>query len=92
MANFSLHVIMLVSRLSLVGLVSRTCIQAILMWVCWEWLKRTQPERIWDGIPMMLDNNACDMSNNLVLIKVGDGSLDRWINELVVENFHHLWS
>ena len=49
-------------------------LQALALRVRWEWLRRTDPGRPWQGIPMSHDQLARQVFDSLVLIKVGDGS------------------
>lgn len=60
-------------------------LQALALRVRWEWLRRTDPERPWQGIPMIVDKDARQAFDSLVRITVGDGakthfSRDRWIH------------
>jgi hypothetical protein len=59
-------------------------LQGIALRVRWEWLRRTDPERPWQGLHMLHDDKAVAVFNSLVCIKVGDGAntmfwTDRWI-------------
>jgi hypothetical protein len=53
----------------------------------WEWLRRTDPERPWQGLPMLKDQSARAVFDTLTVITIGDGKqvmfwTDRWINGL----------
>lgn len=60
-------------------------LQAVALRVRWEWLRRMAPERPWQGLGMMVDDQARMVFNSLVKISVGAGSKvlfwkDRWIH------------
>jgi hypothetical protein len=51
----------------------------------WQWLRRTDPNRPWQGLPPLKDAAAMEDFKSLAKIKVGDGKSvlfwkDRWIN------------
>jgi hypothetical protein len=51
----------------------------------WQWLRRTDPDRPWQGLPPLKDAAAMEVFESLVKIEVGDGRSvlfwkDRWIN------------
>jgi hypothetical protein len=53
----------------------------------WEWLRRTDPERPWQGLPMLRDQSTRAVFDTLAVITIGDGKqvmfwIDRWINGL----------
>lgn len=59
--------------------------QAIALRVRWEWLKRTDPHRPWQGLPMMENTKAREVFDALINIKVGSGGKvlfwrDKWIH------------
>jgi hypothetical protein len=59
-------------------------LQGIALRVRWEWLRRTDPNRPWQGLPSMQDEMATTVFDSLVRITVGDESKtlfwrDRWI-------------
>lgn len=49
-------------------------LQALVLCMRWEWLRRTDPERPWQGIPMIVDKEARQVFDSLVKIAVGDGA------------------
>jgi hypothetical protein len=49
-------------------------LQGLALRVRWEWLRRTDPTRSWQGLPPLTDTQARDVFDSLVQIKVGDGS------------------
>jgi hypothetical protein len=49
-------------------------LQALALKVRWEWLKRTDPERSWQGLAMIEDKDARAVFDNMVKIEVGDGA------------------
>ncbi|KAM0830034.1 hypothetical protein ACQ4PT_066498 [Festuca glaucescens] len=60
--------------------------------VRWEWLRRTDPDRPWQGLPMIKDVEAREVFDSLVGIKVGNGRntlfwCDRWINGRAATDF-----
>jgi hypothetical protein len=60
-------------------------LQGLALRVRWEWLRRTDPSRPWQGLPTLTDSKARDVFDSLVQIKVGDGLRvlfwrDRWID------------
>jgi hypothetical protein len=62
-------------------------LQGLALRVRWEWLKRMDPERPWQGLPMLKDERARAVFNTLTVISVGDGKqvlfwTDRWTNRL----------
>lgn len=64
-------------------------LQALALRVRWEWLRRTEPDRPWQGIPMIEDQMAKRVFDSLVHIKVGEGSRvlfwsDRWIHGFAI--------
>lgn len=59
--------------------------QSLALRVRWEWLKRTEPARPWQGLPMIEDRLAREVFDSLVHIQVGAGDRvlfwrDRWIH------------
>jgi hypothetical protein len=55
------------------------------MRIRWEWLRRTDHARPWQGLPMIKDAQAREAFDSLVHIQVGIGSevlfwRDRWIH------------
>ncbi|KAM0888848.1 hypothetical protein ACQ4PT_028082 [Festuca glaucescens] len=59
-------------------------LQGLALRVPWEWLRRSDPDRPWQGLPRLHDPAATEAFNSLVAIKVGDGAstlfwTDRWI-------------
>ncbi|KAE8820264.1 Phosphatidylinositol-4-phosphate 5-kinase 4 [Hordeum vulgare] len=53
--------------------------------VRWEWLRRTDPARTWQGLKIIMDDDVREIFDSLVSISVGDGKKilfwrDRWIN------------
>lgn len=66
-------------------------LQGLALRVRWEWLKRTDPTRPWQGLTMMEDTDAREVFDSLVKIQVGDGSKvlfwrDRWIHGFAVRD------
>jgi hypothetical protein len=58
----------------------------------WEWLRRTDPDRPWQGLPMIRDPGARSTFDDLVKIRVGDGQRtlfwqDKWINGKAASEF-----
>jgi hypothetical protein len=59
--------------------------------VRWEWLRRTDPSRPWQGLPAPKDDMASTSFDSLVQIHVGKGDKvlfwkDRWLNGSAVGN------
>lgn len=59
--------------------------QATALRVRWEWLKRTDSQRPWQGLPMMEDIEMREVFDALINIKVGSGEKvlfwrDKWIH------------
>lgn len=50
-------------------------LQAIALRVWWEWLRISDPSRMWQGIQMIEDKEAKIVFNSLVKIKVGNGAM-----------------
>lgn len=48
-------------------------LQALTLRVRWEWLRRTDQDRPWQGLPFMIDADAREVFNSLVHITVGIG-------------------
>jgi hypothetical protein len=73
-------------------------LQGIALRMRWSWLRRTDPSRPWQGLPLEEDEMARTAFESLVQIKVGNGELvyfwgDRWINgKSVAEIAPGLWS
>jgi hypothetical protein len=66
-------------------------LQGIALRTRWQWLRRTDPDRPWQGLPMMTDRDAYEVFQSLVKITVGDGKTvrfwrDRWIEGESVED------
>lgn len=64
-------------------------LQAIALRAHWEWLRRTDPSRPWQGIPMAEDKMAKLIFNSLIKINLGDGERvmfwkDGWIHGFTV--------
>lgn len=60
-------------------------LQALTLRVRWEWLRRTDDERPWQGLKIVPDKESREVFDSLVSISVGDGKKilfwhDRWIN------------
>jgi exonuclease III len=60
-------------------------VQGLALRIRWEWLRRTDPARPWQGLPMIKDAQAREAFDSLVHIQVGVGSQvlfwrDRWIH------------
>jgi hypothetical protein len=59
-------------------------LQGLALRVRWHWLRRTDPERPWQGLPGLNDPEAAGLFQSLAQFTVGDGRLilfwrDRWI-------------
>ena len=59
-------------------------LQGLALRTRWEWLRRTDVLRPWQGLPMMKDSIAAEFFDSHVRIQVGDGKQtlfwkDRWI-------------
>ena len=59
-------------------------LQALVLRVRWEWLRRTEPDRPWQGLSMMVDDDARAVFDSFIRISAGDGRTvlfwrDRWI-------------
>lgn len=70
-------------------------LQGLVLGVRWEWLKRTDPARPWQGLAMAVDNDARVVFDSMVKIKVGDGTKvifwrDRWVHGFSVAGIAHL--
>uniref|UniRef100_A0A8R7UVP5 Reverse transcriptase zinc-binding domain-containing protein n=1 Tax=Triticum urartu TaxID=4572 RepID=A0A8R7UVP5_TRIUA len=66
-------------------------LQGLSLRVRWEWLRRTDPERPWQGLPMAVDKEARAVFDSLVHIEVGMGNRvlfwrDRWIHDFAVKD------
>uniref|UniRef100_A0A8R7RED1 Reverse transcriptase zinc-binding domain-containing protein n=1 Tax=Triticum urartu TaxID=4572 RepID=A0A8R7RED1_TRIUA len=64
-------------------------LQGLALRVRWEWLKRTNPERPWQGMRMSEDEDARAVFDSMVKIEVGEGTKvlfwrDRWIHGFAV--------
>lgn len=64
-------------------------LQAIALRVRWEWLHRTDSNRPWQGLNVMVDRDMRGVFDSLVKITVGNGSkvlfwTDRWIHGAAV--------
>ena len=66
-------------------------LQGLAWRVRWEWLRRTDPDRPWQGLPMAVDREAREVFDSMVHIIVGKGSKvlfwrDRWIHGFAVKD------
>ncbi|KAE8805555.1 Serine/threonine-protein kinase CTR1 [Hordeum vulgare] len=64
-------------------------LHAITLRIRWEWLRRTDPSRPWQGIPMVEDKKAKLVFNNMIKITLGYGEQilfwkDRWLHGFTV--------
>ena len=64
-------------------------LQSLALRVRWEWLRRTDPVRPWQGLSMDVDREARAVFDSLVRIEVGRGDnvlfwRDRWIHGFAV--------
>jgi hypothetical protein len=60
-------------------------LQGLALRARWEWLRRTDPSRPWQGLTMLHDADAQMVFHSLAAIKLGNGNdvlfwLDRWVN------------
>ncbi|KAM0853896.1 hypothetical protein ACQ4PT_050778 [Festuca glaucescens] len=65
-------------------------LQGLTLRVRWHWLRRTDPERPWQGLPGLNDLEAAGVFQSLARFSVGDGRLtyfwrDRWISGYTAE-------
>jgi hypothetical protein len=63
-------------------------LQGIALRTRWQWLRRTDPERPWQGLPHLKDEAAEEVFQTLARIEVGDGKSvlfwrDRWIKGFI---------
>jgi hypothetical protein len=49
-------------------------LQTLALRVRWEWLRRTDPKRPWQGLAMMVDSEAKGVFDSMVSIPVGQGN------------------
>jgi hypothetical protein len=66
-------------------------LQDLALWVRWEWLRRTDESRPWQGLPAIKDQEARDVFDSLVKITVGNGAKtlfwrDRWLRGRRIED------
>jgi hypothetical protein len=66
-------------------------LQGLALRVRWEWLRCTEPDKPWQGLPMLKDATATHVFDSLVSIKVGDGAKtllwsDRWIHGVAIRD------
>jgi hypothetical protein len=67
-------------------------LRSLALRVRWEWLRKTEPSKPWQGLPRIKDTQARDVFDSLVRITVGDVKKvlfwrDRWIRGQSVEAF-----
>ena len=60
-------------------------LQGLVLRVSWEWLRRTDNTRPWQGLPALKDDRAREVFDSLVKIQLGRGDIirfwtDRWID------------
>jgi hypothetical protein len=60
-------------------------LQGLALRARWEWLRRTDPDRPWQGLPTMRDSAAHQVFQSCAKIQIGNGlhilfCMDRWIN------------
>jgi hypothetical protein len=65
-------------------------LQGLALRVRWMWLRRTDPERPWHGLPSLNDPAVAEVFQSLARFSVGDGRLilfwrDRWISGFTAE-------
>ena len=46
-------------------------LQGLALRVRWEWLRRTDPERPWQGLPMVVDKEARAVFDSMVHLRLG---------------------
>jgi hypothetical protein len=66
-------------------------LQGLALRVRWEWLRRTDESRPWQGLPASKDQEARDVFDSLVKITVGNGAKtlfwrDRWLRGSRIED------
>lgn len=66
-------------------------LQSLAFRVRWEWLRRTDPRRPWQGLSLMVDKDARLVFDSMVNISVGNGEKvlfwrDRWIHGFLVHD------
>jgi hypothetical protein len=66
-------------------------LQDLALRVRWEWLRRTDLSRPWQGLPHWKDKLAADVFHSLVKIRVGKGDrvlfwLDRWLDGACIQD------
>lgn len=71
--------------------VKNLAVQALALRVRWEWLRRTDPKRPWQGLHLMVDEQARAVFDSLVKITIGEGSKilfwkDRWIHGVAIKD------
>ena len=57
----------------------------------WEWLKRTDDSRPWQGLPLAMDAKVQVAFNSLVLWKVGNGERILFWKDWYVSVFARKW-
>jgi hypothetical protein len=67
-------------------------LQGLALRMRWEWLRRTDNARPWQGLPMLKDEKAREAFDSLVKIDTGSGRSvlfwrDRWIHGCATEDF-----
>ena len=67
--------------------VKNLAMQGLALRVRWEWLRRTDPHRPWQGLQRLKDVEASQVFDSLICIQVGEGSRvlfwsDRWMRGL----------
>jgi hypothetical protein len=65
-------------------------LQGLALRARWHWLRRTDPDKPWQGLPPIKDVAAMEVFESLAKIEVGDGRTvlfwkDRWINGFTAE-------
>jgi hypothetical protein len=55
------------------------------LWLCWEWLARTEPQRLWTAMPSKTERVVLAMFEASVTVQIGNGAQtlfwhDRWLN------------
>lgn len=69
--------------------VKNLSLQALALRVRWEWLRCTELHRPWQGLHMLIDDEARQVFDSLVMITIGRGDKvlfwrDRWIHDFAV--------
>jgi hypothetical protein len=59
------------------------------LWLCWEWLARTEPQRLWTAMPSKTERVVLAMFEASVTVQIGNGAQTLFWHDRLVERLIH---